>query len=827
MDKITALTNNLTQAQLIAADPSTQPEILQELALFTDQKTRQAVASNPNTPPDVLLKLGAEFPSEFLSNPVFPLLLLENPNLVAEIPLPTLRSILRLENVPIYILEQAAEKADLEVQLALVKNVQTSKGVLNRLAQSRHSQVVDAARLHITYAGELTQKYEEKITQVIQGIIATSKVHTTSFTVLAQICPIPEFIVEYWVKDSHYRDHLCRKIAYSTATFPSILQQLAYHADGYTKVGAVQNPNTPVETLRQLAREQDLGLLKIVTRNPNIPSDVLESLSQNPDQTVRIQVAQHPNTPLAVVKELVNDTDMHVANAATEVIREKQGEYTTQTVRKNPKTPAHVLEKLLQKDPRTVCEHPNTPPEILLEFSQSVHREMRECVARNPNAPVSILENLADDESSNVRWKVARNPHTPSRLLFKQLARDARVNDAIAYQMSTKKNGQYPEKDSILDILAEESTSPLETILQRLAQDGGEAARIFLARRIRTLKGYSSGILTQAHSPDGQLTARSAPDVDGQIELLDRQTGKRICLLTGHEAAVQSLAFSPDSQTLASKSAEDFKLWRVGIKKETYSCLRSQRENYPTIMFTQANHQSNPGLISSDFYASFQERRAAPGEIDPERWNFGGGRWSFGSDVTLSADGKVLARCYYKQPVQLWNLQTGEDNGVVNLDGDYGFPLALNSTGSMLAATGKGEIALWDVTTNKMIYRFTHDSNWIKQIVFSPDDRMLASGADDKTIKLWDLQTNCEIKTLQDYSSIQALAFSPLEPILASVNRDSTIRLWDLQTMEEIHSFKSDQQEVINLKFSPDGKFLGSSNKKSIRVWQLRRTSQS
>ncbi|MGF1992244.1 MAG: hypothetical protein RMY62_030850 [Nostoc sp. ZfuVER08] len=484
MDNIIALKNNLTQAQLVAADSSTEPELLRELALFTDQKTRQAVASNSNTPPDVLLKLGAEFPCEFLSNLVFPLLLLENPNLVAEIPLPTLQSILRLENVPIYILEQAAEKADLEVQLALVKNVQTSKGVLNRLAQSRHSQVVDAARLHITYAGELTQKYEEKITQVIQGIIATSKVHTTSFTVLAQICPIPEFIVEYWVKDSHYRDHLCRKIAYSTATFPSILQQLAYHPDGYTKVGAVQNPNTPVETLRQLAREQDLGLLKIVTRNPNIPSDILESLSQNPDQTVRIQVAQHPNTPLAVVKELVNDTDMHVANAATEVIREKQGEYTTEAVRKNPKTPAHVLEKLLQKNPRTVCEHPNTPPEILLEFSQSVHREMRECVARNPNAPVSILENLADDESSNVRWEVARNPHTPIRLLFKQLARDTCVNDAIAYQMSTKKNGQYPEKDSILDILAEESTSPLETILQRLAQDGGEAARIFLARRI-------------------------------------------------------------------------------------------------------------------------------------------------------------------------------------------------------------------------------------------------------------------------------------------------------------------------------------------------------
>ncbi|KAF3883778.1 MULTISPECIES: WD40 repeat domain-containing protein [Nostocales] len=354
----------------------------------------------------------------------------------------------------------------------------------------------------------------------------------------------------------------------------------------------------------------------------------------------------------------------------------------------------------------------------------------------------------------------------------------------------------------------------------------GEPFEVFdVGHETRTLRGYSSGILTQAHSPDGRLTARSAPDVDGQIELLDRQTGKQICLLTGHKAAVQSLAFSPDSQLLASKSAEDFKLWQVTEGKETYSCLRSQRTNYPTLAFTQRNHQSNPVLVGSDFYGTYADREAAPDNKDGKK-RYRGGEWSNDSYVTLSADGKVLARCYYKQPVQLWNLQTGEDNGVVNLDSGYGFPLALNSNGSILAAVEREKIALWDVKTNTLICSFTPHSSWIKQIVFSPDDRILASGGNDHTIKLWNVQTNCEIKTLQEYSTIQALAFSPLEPILASVTRYGTIRLWDLETMEEIHSFKSSQEEAINLKFSPDGKLLGSSNKSSIFVWQLRCSSQ-
>ena len=517
-DTTPPLTKNVTQAQLLAAEPSTDPELLRELALSTDQQTRQSVAGNPNTPVDVLLRLGAEFPSQLLDNPVFPLLLLENLNLVAEIPLPTLRSILRHENVPVYILEQVADQADLEVQLALVKNVQTPKGVLNRLTQSRHSQVVESARLHINLAGELTEKYEERAKEVILGIIPSAyKADTPSLAVLTQICPIPEFMVEHWVRDSSYKDFFCRAIADSPATFPSVLKHLAYHTDGYTQVRAVKNPNTPAETLRKLASEQDLGLGSIA-ENPSTPSDALESLSTNQDPRVRIRVAQNPNTPLNVVKGLANDTDIHVAQTAATVIAEQQGEYTAEAVRKNPKTPPDVLEKLAQKDPRTVGKHPNTPPELLLEFSKSVDERLRESVAENPNAPVRILEQLAQDDSSEVRRHVSGNPNTPISLLFKQLARDVWVSHSIAYQMSSERY-TCPEGESILDILAEESTSPLETILQRLAQDGGEAARLFLARRF----DLPANFLTQfAESTEVKLCEAVAQNLNTPISSLEK-----------------------------------------------------------------------------------------------------------------------------------------------------------------------------------------------------------------------------------------------------------------------------------------------------------------
>jgi len=478
---ITALTENIIQSQLVAAEPSTDPDLLRELALSTDQKTRQEVAGNPNTPSDVILELGAEFPSQILDNPMFPLLLLENPNLLAEIPLPTLRSILKQDNVPIYILEQAADQADLEVQLALVKNVQTPKSILNRLTQSPHPQVVESARLHINLAGELTDAYEQRVKEVIKGIIPSAyKADVRSLAVLTGICAIPEFIVEHWVQESTYQNFFCREIACSPATFPDILKHLANHTDDHTLIRVAQNLNTPIDTLRKLSgKPQPL----FVARNPNTPSDALESLSKDQWVAVRLSVVQNPNTSLIVLKDLLNDTDTYVAQTAAEVIGERQGEYTIEAVKKNPKTPSSVLEKLAQTDPETVCEHPNTPPELLLEFSKSVKKRLRLGVAENANAPVSILEQLANDDDSEVRQKVSLNPHAPINLLFKQLARDAQVSGMIAYKMSSENQSRHDEEECILDILAEESTSPLETILQRLVREGGEAARLFLARR--------------------------------------------------------------------------------------------------------------------------------------------------------------------------------------------------------------------------------------------------------------------------------------------------------------------------------------------------------
>ena len=90
---------------------TTQSDRLRELATSNDDTIRKAVTSNPNTPTDILWQLGAEFPEQLLTNPLFDLLLLENPNLFGDMPRETLISLLDCRILPESFFELALNNA--------------------------------------------------------------------------------------------------------------------------------------------------------------------------------------------------------------------------------------------------------------------------------------------------------------------------------------------------------------------------------------------------------------------------------------------------------------------------------------------------------------------------------------------------------------------------------------------------------------------------------------------------------------------------------------------------------------------------------------------
>src|ERR1035437_8099717 len=55
---------------------------------------------------------------------------------------------------------------------------------------------------------------------------------------------------------------------------------------------------------------------------------------------------------------------------------------------------------------------------------------------------------------------------------------------------------------------------------------------------------------------------------------------------------------------------------------------------------------------------------------------------------------------------------------------------------------------------NGSVHTLTGHTAWVRSVVYSPDGHHLASGSDDKTIKLWDVGTGTCLKTLTGHSAL-------------------------------------------------------------------------
>ncbi len=191
----------------------------------------------------------------------------------------------------------------------------------------------------------------------------------------------------------------------------------------------------------------------------------------------------------------------------------------------------------------------------------------------------------------------------------------------------------------------------------------------------------------------------------------------------------------------------------------------------------------------------------------------------------FSPDGARLATGAWDTTVRTWEVPTGRALRVARGHIDGVETLDWSPDGRFLASGAKdGTVRLWEAETLEALAVFQGHEGHVLSVSFSPDGARLVSAGADGAARVWDATVRGDPHVLRGHGTyVYPVATSP-DPrtpwLVASGAWDHAIRLWDVRTDTGVGELWGHTAPVVRLAFSPDGSRLVSAGlEEAVRVW--------
>ena len=288
---------------------------------------------------------------------------------------------------------------------------------------------------------------------------------------------------------------------------------------------------------------------------------------------------------------------------------------------------------------------------------------------------------------------------------------------------------------------------------------------------LHTLQGNGDSINSVAFSPDGQLIATALDD--GTAKLWNPQTGQILHTLQAHTATVNSVAFSPDGSMIATGSSDrTAKIWNT-LTGELLHTL-----------------QPDSGMIDS---------------------------------VAFSSNGKLFATGSWDNTTKVWDAQTGQLLRTLEGHTNWINSVAFSPDSQLVAAgSADGAVILWNTLTGQLLHTLQGHTGWISSVAFSPDGQLVATGSWDSTTKIWDAQTGQLLRTLEGHTGwVNSVEFSPDGQLIVKGSSDNAAMLFDPQTGQCLHMLQGHTGWVNSVVLSPDRSMVATgSDDGTAKIWR-------
>ena len=358
------------------------------------------------------------------------------------------------------------------------------------------------------------------------------------------------------------------------------------------------------------------------------------------------------------------------------------------------------------------------------------------------------------------------------------------ADESIVFQVAARLRDPFmPPEDN--EVGARNLTADELGLLKLWIDQGGEGE----VKKVEPIKWHKLSssiqpILAVATSADGQYAAAGRGN---QIAVYQVHGGREIGLLAdpalqarglyertvAHLDLVQSLAFAPDGEWIASGGFRTVKLWRRHWKREAAK-LKGTNEGAPSVA---ACNQKHDLTVLGTAAGHVTIVRTSTGDQVSQ---YSAGKASVRS-VAISPNGKLAALADANQRLRVFH--SGDSQEVANFESPAEvYSVAL--TDELLFAGGAaGTIRIWDLSapTDSAAKQLQGHDGPVSTMAILPSGTHLATGGQDATIRVWNYSDGSVQHVLQLEEPVATIAISADGKRLAAAGTEKRGQVWNLE----------------------------------------------